>query len=85
MSKTRKTSPARCASGWLGEVVTYAIFGLILMPALWTVSNRLNEPWAYTARGIALMLWPCQWAFWLGRKSAFLPNKADITNCKPQE
>lgn len=57
----------RCAS--FGEVAGSLAFGAVMLPLLWVTCDAVNEPWAYTARGAALMLWPCQWAFWLGRKS----------------
>lgn len=66
------------SSGWLGSFVSFVIFGAIMLPLLWEVSGRVNEPWAYTMRGVALMLWPCQWAFWLGQKSRSLPNAGDV-------
>lgn len=50
------------------EFLIYLAFGCILVPALWFLAAEVDEPWAYTARGVALMLWPCQWAFYLGKR-----------------
>jgi cytosine/uracil/thiamine/allantoin permease len=60
----------------LKEFISFVVFGVIMIPILWMAAEQVNEPWAYTMRGIALMLWPMQWAFWLGQNYVrfLMPN-----------
>lgn len=51
-----------------GDWFSFFVF-LFMYPAVWYLATKVNEPWAYTMRGVALMLLPVQWAFYLGQKS----------------
>ncbi|MDP1580715.1 MAG: hypothetical protein Q8M02_10570 [Candidatus Didemnitutus sp.] len=54
---------------------------LITLPlylVLWSAAEILNDATGYVVFGVSLMLWPCQWAFDLGR-SAARPNDDNET------
>ena len=89
-TSVEKTHEERASRGvpsgdWFGEFVAYLVFGLFMMPLLWHLSAAVNEPWAYTMRGVAMMLWPCQWAFWLGKKAATASSPNTVHEPTPAE
>lgn len=52
-----------------GDTVVVHAVSLLLLAVAWQTANLLDETWAYRMTGAAAMLWPMQWAFWLGQRN----------------